>query len=117
MALDYNTLAIELAEALKQDIKKTVYDPITGKKTIVAETIKPTPAQVAALAKTLINHITSNSEIVGVQSSVTVTTVNATVAPGIPVTTTGGPGTTTGPGTAQGTGNGTSKQNNLVRVK
>lgn len=113
MALEIDKLANELVDIFKTEVEKTNYDAITGKKTTVAETVYPEKKKMKLLAEALINHIQKNSEIKGVESNVTVTTVNATVAPGIPTTT----GATVGPGTATGTGSGNSQQSNLVRVK
>lgn len=117
MSLNIDSLANELSEAFKQTNTITSYNATTGKKTTKKETTYPDKDKMKILSQTLINHIQKNSEIKGVESTTTVSKVDATVAPGIPVSTTGGPGATTGPGTAVGTGSGTSKQSNTVRVK
>jgi len=110
MALTSNRLADELVEKLKTEITKTNYDSITGAKTTVTETVYPPKKEMEKLAVVLIDHIQKNSEVMGVEG-----TVNATVAPGIVVTTGAGPGSTTSPGTATGTA--MQPPTNLVRVK
>ena len=108
MALNIDGLADELVSIYKTTVTKTEYDPTTGFQTTKIETVYPDRDKMKLLSEALINHITKNSEVNGVQS-----TVNATVAPGITVATSGGPGSTTSPGTATGTGT----QSILVRVK
>ena len=117
MALNINNLADELVEIFKQEVTVTTFDAITGASKKTTEMKYPDKDKMKLLSEALIKHINNNSEIIGVESNVTVSTINGTVAPGIAVTTPAGPGVTSSTGIASGTGRGNSKQSNAVRVK